>query len=257
VPRGSRGCCVHRLTGGTESYCYLQTNRFVDATARVRSLVFQGRDECWPILCDDPLVSVCPFWQKPDADDRVRGALADCDCCGRRHQEGSTTGELCRSWHEVKTILNQMRRDLPEGQRYYENGTTDLPYAQSTSDLARYLLWPRIKAAVLRRDHCACQDCGVVFDKGRCKIYDRNRGGRRGWSWEYLEVHHIVPRSRGGSDHPGNLKTLCPTCHRRYTSDLITDLVQEARHEREVVKALAAYRPGEDETEYPWDIGGD
>lgn len=29
-----------------------------------------------------------------------------------------------------------------------------------------------------------------------------------------LEQHHIVPRTFGGLNRPGNLVTLCPTCHR-------------------------------------------
>lgn len=30
----------------------------------------------------------------------------------------------------------------------------------------------------------------------------------------FLEVHHLRPRSRGGSNDPDNLVTLCSTCHR-------------------------------------------
>ena len=29
-----------------------------------------------------------------------------------------------------------------------------------------------------------------------------------------MEVDHVVPRSRGGSDHPDNLQLLCPNCNR-------------------------------------------
>lgn len=33
-------------------------------------------------------------------------------------------------------------------------------------------------------------------------------------SWEYdLSLHHIVPKSHGGSDHLSNLAFLCPDCH--------------------------------------------
>lgn len=31
------------------------------------------------------------------------------------------------------------------------------------------------------------------------------------------EVDHLIPRSRGGTDHPTNLQGLCPTCHARKT----------------------------------------
>jgi 5-methylcytosine-specific restriction endonuclease McrA len=32
-----------------------------------------------------------------------------------------------------------------------------------------------------------------------------------------LDVDHIVPRSRGGTDNIENLQTLCRNCHRRKT----------------------------------------
>ncbi|MCK4305035.1 MAG: HNH endonuclease, partial [Candidatus Eisenbacteria sp.] len=30
----------------------------------------------------------------------------------------------------------------------------------------------------------------------------------------FSEVHHIVPRELGGSNHPENLVVLCSTCHK-------------------------------------------
>ena len=32
-----------------------------------------------------------------------------------------------------------------------------------------------------------------------------------------LEVHHVIARRHGGSDHPSNLKALCECHHRMYT----------------------------------------
>ena len=31
----------------------------------------------------------------------------------------------------------------------------------------------------------------------------------------YLEVHHLIPISQGGPDHPENVAAVCPNCHRR------------------------------------------
>jgi len=31
----------------------------------------------------------------------------------------------------------------------------------------------------------------------------------------FLEVHHKIPRSRGGTNAPDNLITLCSACHRQ------------------------------------------
>jgi hypothetical protein len=52
-----------------------------------------------------------------------------------------------------------------------------------------------VKAYVLYRDNYICQHC-----KGKSK--DKK-----------LTVHHVIFRSRGGTDSPNNLITLCETCH--------------------------------------------
>lgn len=49
-----------------------------------------------------------------------------------------------------------------------------------------------VRVAVLQRDHNKCRNCG---------------------SKTYLEVHHIIYRSQGGTDARGNLITLCDKCH--------------------------------------------
>jgi len=54
---------------------------------------------------------------------------------------------------------------------------------------------PRVRRAVLARDRHRCRAPGC----GRTR---------------FLEVHHIVPRQRGGSNRPENLVTLCGACHR-------------------------------------------
>jgi hypothetical protein len=54
---------------------------------------------------------------------------------------------------------------------------------------------PRTRRKVLARDqhHCRAPGC------------ERTR---------FLEVHHSLPRARGGTNDPGNLITLCSACHR-------------------------------------------
>ena len=52
-----------------------------------------------------------------------------------------------------------------------------------------------LRFEVLRRDR-VCQLCGATRDQER------------------LEVDHIVPRSRGGSNDPDNLQVLCGRCNR-------------------------------------------
>jgi len=234
----------------------LQSNRMLDTTTSLRSLVFFGKEETWPIRCDVDLATVCPFrGDETSFKIEIGGRLEPCRLCHKRHREGSTAKRLCEEWHSVKDVLKSMREAFPGEKKFYDSGTTKLPYTVNTPDLVRRLIWLRVKEAVLRRDRFTCQDCGVAFGHSRRKVYDPHlRHGKGGHRWERLEVHHIIPRSKGGSDHPGNLKTLCPDCHRKYTSELMVDVVEERRRERELVVML---RQCPDEDDYPWDIGGD
>ena len=35
-----------------------------------------------------------------------------------------------------------------------------------------------------------------------------------GWNEAYCDIHHIIPRSKGGTDDYDNLTYICPNCHR-------------------------------------------
>ena len=69
--------------------------------------------------------------------------------------------------------------------------------------------YANVREYVLERDNHECQIC--------CKKegYKRKNGIR-------LETHHIVYRSRGGSDDPRNLITVCPVCHPKIHAGKIT-----------------------------------
>jgi 5-methylcytosine-specific restriction endonuclease McrA len=54
---------------------------------------------------------------------------------------------------------------------------------------------PRIRREVLARDRHRCQRKGCGHNR-------------------FLEIHHLVPRSAGGTNDPANLVTLCSSCHR-------------------------------------------
>ena len=54
--------------------------------------------------------------------------------------------------------------------------------------------WSKIRQDVLERDNHTCQCCGKQ-------------------KTSKLHVHHIMKRSKGGTDHFDNLITLCSSCH--------------------------------------------
>jgi len=58
--------------------------------------------------------------------------------------------------------------------------------------------WDQIRKQIYKRDGYTCQKCGA-------------QGGRGGDA--ELHCHHITPISKGGSNHPTNLITLCWRCH--------------------------------------------
>lgn len=60
--------------------------------------------------------------------------------------------------------------------------------------------WRALSDKIKKRDGYCCRKCG----RNRIQIRAAN---------EFLEVDHILPISKGGTDQPPNLWTLCSTCH--------------------------------------------
>jgi len=57
---------------------------------------------------------------------------------------------------------------------------------------SRHAEWQELRRQILHRDNYTCQQCG---------------------NNNYLEVHHLRAKHKGGTDEPVNLITLCETCH--------------------------------------------
>jgi 5-methylcytosine-specific restriction protein A len=208
--------------------CFLTTSRRDPDGAA--SLVFHGSSEFAPVVCAAELSDACPFRVSPS-----KAPLAPCACCGGRHRQGSGSERACVAWHGYKELLR-----VTKGQGRAQGGTSLPCYAAGSPAWIPRALWPRVKASILRRDGYRCRDCGLEF---------RDASGRR--ERGALEVHHILPRSRGGSDHPLNLITLCKACHGGYTSESASDLAMETRHERQVLgnRALLRWSDGTQEWE--------
>lgn len=58
------------------------------------------------------------------------------------------------------------------------------------------------------RDNFTCQDCGEIHN------YVNEHGMNIPVDDGQLEVHHIIPLSKGGGNEPENLITLCKRCHK-------------------------------------------
>lgn len=70
--------------------------------------------------------------------------------------------------------------------------------------------WKRIRTQVIQRDNFKCVECGTV-----AKSAD-------------IDVHHLLPRSAGGTDDPSNLVTLCDGCHAAHHPKLAGGLARRA-----------------------------
>lgn len=75
-------------------------------------------------------------------------------------------------------------------------------YSKNKIKNNRSSLSPKLRAKILKRDRNTCMSCGA-----RAPDVE-------------LEVDHIIPVSRGGSDDPSNLRTTCKECNRGKGNDI-------------------------------------
>lgn len=75
-------------------------------------------------------------------------------------------------------------------------------------------------------------------DGWRCALCD---------STQYLQIHHVIPRSVGGSDFPENLITLCSKCHAAAHGTKVEgyEMFDEAAMELACVEYVSDYYAGD------------
>jgi hypothetical protein len=93
---------------------------------------------------------------------------------------------------------------------------------------------PDLKRAIHLRDKRRCQRC-------------RHRGN--------LSIHHIIPRSEGGSDEPENLITLCFRCH-DYIECLPLRTWAAIVNEPDDADKIERREPAPEQTWHAWVYGG-
>ena len=86
--------------------------------------------------------------------------------------------------------------------------------------------WRRIRESILRRDKFTCVECKRPCNRAEA------------------DIHHLLPRSAGGSDEPSNLITLCDGCHAAHHPKLSAGLARRAFERWAVRLALWLDRQG-------------
>lgn len=100
-----------------------------------------------------------------------------------------TEMRACRDCRQIKHVSMFTKKRLdPSGFRRECRACANAAKRQQPSGVSTAVRWE-----VWERDDFRCRHCGA----------------RR-----FLEVDHITPRAKGGSDEPDNLQTLCRTCNR-------------------------------------------
>jgi 5-methylcytosine-specific restriction endonuclease McrA len=66
------------------------------------------------------------------------------------------------------------------------------------------------------------EEDGWGYETNRVAGYRCKGGCRRVFDLDILEVDHIIPKSKRGSDNPSNLQLLCPACNKKKSAK-ITD----------------------------------
>lgn len=105
---------------------------------------------------------------------------------------------ILRYWAKKKRNREYWRRH----NRLYPGGST-----QSNE-------WKQLRLQIIRRDRYRCSRCGC---SGRFPRRSRWEPFVPTGPYVGLHVHHIHPLSKGGSNNPANLQTLCISCHEGIT----------------------------------------
>jgi 5-methylcytosine-specific restriction endonuclease McrA len=89
----------------------------------------------------------------------------------------------------VQTARGELTLSPEETERIACDAQVNEPGHRNTTTIP-----PKTRRLVLARDRHRCQTPGCTHT-------------------HFLEIHHIIPRARGGTNAPENLTTLCSACH--------------------------------------------
>lgn len=168
-------------------------------------------DECFELEGD---VVECP-WCGQEVEIKGDRVTADCTCgtkihidgsyrlrcpvCDKHHEGGREGATKCAQYQARSEWLKRMATIISTIP--YDIEGSEIPLDMGI-DKASQWMW--VKDSILERDSLTCTSCGKSESTGHYAI----------------QVHHIIPKWAGGTDHPRNLRTLCTECHTNIHSQM-------------------------------------
>ena len=227
--------CNHRYPRNAKGTCSLRCCELSDPPLWVSGSahVFAKEGEMptkrmWgTFLCNDKMSKVCPYRVHTPREKSKPAVWVQCPYCDGRHrtEQGVATCKVYSEWYKAmkEAIAASMVPYDEDGSR--EEAFPDDVLKFEGFDNTHARLWPWLQEAIRKRDKDTCQDCGA------------KRGAKDANGSELLfEVHHIIPRGLGGSDHPANLKLVCYECHKRYNRQFNPIIKRKMANERKANK---------------------
>jgi len=142
----------------------------------------------------------------------------------RLHKLGGATTDRAELMLEALAALVETREKGPRGPHGSQNEGPPVHihvHEEKGLIMAGNRAVGRADAARMRCDAVICKsgerNRATIAPRIRREVLSRDRHRCRAPGCEriqFLEVHHVVPRTQGGSNQPDNLMTLCGSCHR-------------------------------------------
>lgn len=139
----------------------------------------------------------------------IRGWYLCRDCYESGVRVCKKCGELSNSIDPDTGICNQCEKKILRGEYTVKSEKSPQRKFSDLSELYP-IDWDEIRMRALERAGYQCEECGAT---------------------EKLQVHHIIPLSKGGSNDLSNLKVLCERCHALKHPHLIYKVIRESKRE--------------------------
>ncbi len=217
--------------------------------------------------CTERMAEVCPYRVHSPLPPPEKAKWYDCPNCGHRHRTEKAR-LLCAGYEAWRKAFKDWCDKFTPSTSTLQ-GTREQVYPQELldfqgfSNMQRDYLWPFIAERIIERDKHKCQDCGLEADHwtsehdnhtywstGASSNQHTDEYGVLRKDWIPFEVHHIIPRGMGGSDHPANLKLVCKNCHSKYNEKFNGEIISKKAQERktkklhETISSLESFEAG-------------